>query len=62
MAVPGVFHIQGAVFGTGRVAVGVMDDFLKSALIPVVVRGQGFGKVEFLLMKAAKIAKFSTKT
>ena len=49
MAVSGVFHVQGAVFGAGRVAVGVIADFLKGAFIPWVIRDQCFGKMELIL-------------
>lgn len=48
-AVPGVFHVQGAVFGAGRVAVGVIADFFKGAFIPWVIRDQCFGKMELIL-------------
>ena len=48
MAVPGIFHIEGAVPGTGGVTVNVISDLFKCTFISQVIRDQCFGKVEFL--------------
>lgn len=60
MAVSGVFHVQGAVFGAGRVAVGVIADFLKGAFIPWVIRDQGFGEMEFILKEAVNVNRIES--
>lgn len=52
MAVSGVFHVQGAVFGAGGVAVSVIADFFKRAFIPGVIRDKGSGKMKFILKEA----------
>lgn len=52
MAVPGIFHVQAAVFGAGGVSVGVVADFLKGAFIPWVIRNECFGEVELILEEA----------
>lgn len=51
-AVLGIFHVKAAVSGTGGVAVNVVSDFRKSAFIPLVIRDQCFGKVEFIFKEA----------
>ena len=60
MTVPGVFHVQRAVFGVGRVAVGVIADFLKGAFISWVIRNQGFGKMEFFLKEAVNLNRIKS--
>ena len=52
MAVSGVFHVQGGVFGAGGVAVSVIADFFKRAFIPGVIRDKGSGKMKFILKEA----------
>lgn len=51
MAVPGVFHVQGAVFGAGRIAVDVIADFFKGAFIPWVIRIRALEKWNSSLRK-----------
>lgn len=60
MAVPGVFHVQGTVFGAGRVAVGVIADFLKGAFIPWVIRDEDFGEMEFILKEAVNLNRIKS--
>ena len=52
MAMPGIFHIEGAVLGASGVAINVIADLYKSAFISGIIRNQGFGKMEFLLKEA----------
>lgn len=46
MAVPGVFHVQGAVFGAGGIAVRVIADFFNGTFVSRDVRDQRLGRVE----------------
>lgn len=48
IAVPGIIHVQGAVFGAGGIAVRVIADFFEGTLVSRVVRDQRSGKVEFI--------------
>ena len=52
MAMPGVFHVQGGVFGAGGIAIRVIADFFKGAFVSRVVRDQCPGEMEFILEKA----------
>lgn len=55
VAVSGVFHVKGAVFWAGGIAVNVIADFFKRAFIPRVIRDQSFGEVEIILEEAISI-------
>ena len=46
MAVSGVFHVQGAVFGAGGIAVRVIADFFNGTFVSRDVRDQRLGRVE----------------
>ncbi len=52
MAVPGIFHAQAAVLRAGGVAINVVADLFKGALIPGVIRDYGLGKMELILKEA----------
>ena len=51
MAMPGILHIQGGVFGAGGIAVKVVTDPLKAASIPGVIRDQGPGEMEIVFQE-----------
>lgn len=55
MAVPGIFHRKGAVFGTGGIAVSIIADFFKCAFIPGVIWDKGSGEMKFILKEAVSI-------
>ena len=48
VAMPGVFHVQCAVFWAGGIAVRVIADFFKGTIVSRVVRDQYPGKMEFI--------------
>ena len=48
MAMPGVFRVQGGVFGAGGIAIRVIADFFKGAFVSRVVRDQCLGEMEFI--------------
>ena len=51
MAVPGIFHVQAAVFRAGGVSVHVVADFFKSTFISGVIRNQDPGKMAFIFQE-----------
>ena len=52
MAMPGVFHVQGAVFGAGGIVIRVIADFFKGTFVSRVVRDQCPGEMEFIPKEA----------
>ena len=52
MAMPGVFHVQRAVFESGGIAIRVIADFFKGTFVSRGVRDQCPGEMEFIPKEA----------